>query len=510
MDTRKSGLWILVCVLMLANGSLLQAEEENEEMEGKNTRIYTVFSSSGLMPECRIYPIYHPDERIIPNEEILSELKKRCKGVEFVTPDNITAHYNQWVRSGGEFATEVAADIRKQQKDKGVDGILFFGNPSDKIVSMRLPVVAVYPLWGQWMFPFNAYKGKKVLTSCLPVIYDRDRSIYSSRLDDIAEKIRMIQAISKMKGRRMLLITDNPVLGAYEPELYQTGPDRKKYERVYLDNLEKTFGSELVTMPQDELIKEINKIKEKEAKKVAGKWIREAEGIRGTNEVEIVKSAKVYLAMKELKEKYNAQAISAEGYCHFAAAGIPSLGLASTQFFTDGIIATSETLVDSMITQHLGLYITGRMSFQGDYLIDSLTGIVIIGHCEGPLNPYGDDRKVPYVIRNLPLHEENKGGACVQINYPVGETVTLAKISMHGGKIAVFTGKTVSGEDLFKGWDDLLCRTKLAIKTNAKALLEDFDPQKFGNHRVVFFGDHRQKFKDLATLIGFEVVEEDK
>jgi len=27
---------------------------------------------------------------------------------------------------------------------------------------------------------------------------------------------------------------------------------------------------------------------------------------------------------------------------------------------------------------------------------------------------------------------------------------------------------------------------------------------------VAFYGDHRQKFKDLATLLGFEAIEEDK
>jgi len=51
---------------------------------------------------------------------------------------------------------------------------------------------------------------------------------------------------------------------------------------------------------------------------------------------------------------------------------------------------------------------------------------------------------------------------------------------------------------------------KLIIKTNAQKLLENVDWKTFGNHRVAFFGDYRQKFKDLAKLIGFEVVEKDK
>jgi len=51
--------------------------------------------------------------------------------------------------------------------------VLYFGAPTDELIAAGLPVIAVYPLWGQWMPPFNAYKGKKVITSCLPVIYDK-------------------------------------------------------------------------------------------------------------------------------------------------------------------------------------------------------------------------------------------------------------------------------------------------------------------------------------------------
>jgi len=43
-----------------------------------------------------------------------------------------------------------------------------------------------------------------------------------------------------------------------------------------------------------------------------------------------------------------------------------------------------------------------------------------------------------------------------------------------------------------------------------ESLLENLDWKTFGNHRVTFYGDYRQKTKDLATLIGFEVAEKDK
>ncbi len=35
-------------------------------------------------------------------------------------------------------------------------------------------------------------------------------------------------------------------------------------------------------------------------------------------------------------------------------------------------------------------------------------------------------------------------------------------------------------------------------------------PDKYGMHRCATFGDLRERVKDLATLIGFSAIEEDK
>ncbi|MCD6291249.1 MAG: hypothetical protein J7M34_12155 [Anaerolineae bacterium] len=477
------------------------------------TRIYTIFTSSGLMGECQIFTKYHPDREVLTNERIMAELKARCDGVEFV---------GRTEPIGWDEVGFVLANLKGQKGD--LDGILIFGNPmgeglapfgrsSQALLSIDLPIVAVYPLWGQWMHSFRAYKEGKIVTSILPIIPDNDAATFAARLDDIAGKIKLIDALAKMKGLRVLVVTDRPVLGEYEPNAIQTEPDREQYEEVYLRNLEDVFQTRLVVVSQREMVDRMKAANEKEAREVARMWIDEAAGMRGTNEAEVVKSAKLYLAMKELMAIHDCQAITTEGYTvfqYYKDGPIPSQGLPASQLYTEGIVATSETLIDSLITQQLGLFITGSTGFNGDYLMDTFTNIAIIGHCECPFNPWGDDRRVPYVIRNLPLWEENKGGACVQVNLPVGETVTVVKFSVHDRKMVIFSGETVSGEELFAGWDDILCRTKLAVKTDVKALFDNLDWKTFGNHRVAFYGDHRQRFIDLAALTGVDVVEADR
>jgi len=413
-----------------------------------------------------------------------------------------------------EDAATTIQNIRSQADD--LDGVLYFGDLPDGLLATGLPIVAVYPLWSQWQYPYLAYEGERVLTAALPVIPDASEATFSARLDHIADELRAVQAVARMENRKVLIITDKPVLGQYEPTALQLEAEGwEAYEERYLANLSE-LGVEAIARPQSEMVARMKEVDEADAARVAEEWIETAAGVAGTNEMQIRDSAKLYLVMREMIQEYEADAITTEGYGVFMGykdGPIPSQGLPSSQLCTDGFVATSETLVDSLITQQLGLFVTGSTGFNGDYIVDEDNNKAYIGHCECPFNPWGDDRRVPWVIRNLPqwpIEEQEKGGAAVQVLLPAGETVTVAKVSVHDRKLSLFSGKTVDGETLFPGWDDILCRTKLAIDTDAAKLLKNLDWRTFGNHRVAFYGDHRQRFRDLAKLMHYEVVEKDR
>jgi hypothetical protein len=460
----------------------------------EKTKMYVIFSSSGL-DHRGAWDASDIEKKVMTNEEMMNELGKQCEGAEFCGEINLIETHDSAIEN-----------IRSARE--ALDGVLIFGPPFDELIETGLPIVSVFPMFGMWMagFDFKGYKGKKVLTGCLPVVSDASKPAFSARISDLAKKIKLIQSISKMKKLRILSVTDRPVLGSYE-----TGfGNRKEYEKVYLDNLGETFGSEIITTTQEEMFDKIQEVEEEEAEKIAKRWIDGAKEVKDTNEAEIVRSAKLYLVLKEMMGEYDCGAVTTEGYGVFAGyrkGNIPSQGLASSQFCTDGIVATSECLINSLLTQQLVFHITGRLGFNGDYIIDPFNNIAILGHCECPLNPYGDGKSSPYVIRNLPRLKKYEGGACVQVDLPLNETVTVAKISVYDRKISLFTGKTVSGRDFFEDWDDLACRTKLAMETDTRALLDNLDWRTFASHRVAFYGNFTEEIKDLAALIGFEVVE---
>jgi len=496
----------------------------------ERAKVFVIFASTGL-DHRGAWDSSEMKEKVMSNEEVMAELEKRCNGIEFVGRVNLIDEDRKDRISRARYgATEEDKRLESEtyllarerlrlaldEIRKGLEqlaGVVFFGSPPEELTSIGLPVVAVFPMWGTWMasFDFKHYPEKGVLTGFLPVVRDTSESVFESRLTDLAKKIAMMGAISKVRGTRALVITDKPVLGSYE--FSKPGLDRKDYEEGFLRSLKQVFGMELMNISQEELFHKLEEIDEEEAKKVAGRWIKDASGLKGTKEAEVVKSAKVYLAMKDLMQSNGCNAVTAEGYGVFAAyekGPLPSQGLASSQLLTDGVTATSECLINSLVVQELGLKIWGRPSFNGDYVIDPFNGIAIVGHCECPLTPYGDERKSPFVIRNLPRWRKNEGGACVQVNLPIDETVTVVQISIYDRKISVFTGRTAPGTDFFADWDDLGCRTKLAIKARTEALLRNVDWNVFGSHRVVFYGDLRGEIQNLATLIGFQLIEEDK
>ena len=468
----------------------------------RSVRIYSVFTSSGLSGSSQTYSLHHPSAKVLGNQDMLSEIQRRCDGVELVGTTEV------------EKPAYAVANIRG--RGQSIDGVLYFGSRPAELTQLDVPVVAVYPLWGQWQAPFDSWRGSRALTATLPVIPDASPDTFSARLDAIAEKIGLLKTAARMKDLRILCVTDLPVLGLYEPTGLQMAEEgREAYEQKYLENL-CALGAEIIVRPQEEMVSRMGAASNAEARELTKRWFSESKEVNGTNETEIEKSARLYLAMRSMMDEYGANAVTTEGYgvfMNYKDGPIPSQGLPSSQFCTDGVVATSETLVDSVLTQQLGLWVTGSTGFNGDYIVDAENGKAYIGHCECPFNLYGDERRVPYVIRNLPqwpADQQEVGGACVQVELPAEEPITVAKVSVHDRKLAMFAGQAVAGEQLFPGWADILCRTKLAIDTDAARLLENLDWKTFGNHRVAFYGDYRQEFKDLARLLGYEVVEKDR
>ena len=465
-------------------------------------RIYTIF-----------LPCYSPRK-----SELLGRLQSELANVEFVGPDDLSGIMDT------EGREEAYQNIRRMKGE--IDGVLVFGGYLDRELSLLgLPVIVVRSLFGvgDWEKAIlSFYKGEKVLTACLSD-FDISAHTSTSRFNDLLNKIKLISALRKVKNSRLLVVQEPEILGNYDISgMDFHSPLPEDYNEVYSRNL-REMRLEVTHASLTELNVEIEKVEGSGAEEVADMWINEAEQIRETNRGEVLRAARMYLGMESLMEKYGANGIAIRSLVPWVR-GMTNVTpcLANTELNKQLRVGVCEGLVNSAITEMFGIYVTGNPSFIGDVIgIDRVNDMVAFAHCQCPMNPHGSDR-VPYIIRSHALQKENEMlpddypeagpslSAVVQVELPTNEVVTAVKFGIYDKKIAVSTGVSVSGEELYRGFDDILCRTKLLMKTNSEAFERNYDTVSFGVHRNIIYGDHRARIKELGTLMGFKVVEEDR
>ncbi len=515
MGMKKSGAWVFACVLVLASGDLLEGKVR------ENTDIFTVFVNQGC--SC---PAGGTPEGLITNEEVLRKLQARCSGVDFIARD-ITKR---------DTSMQAVLDELEASKE-ALDGVLILGalgNREYKLAFTGLPTICVYNLF-EWMnIPYKLYdtgkessikvggpeyKAGKILTAQLDRRNVCAPSASSAMFEDLVNKIKIIQAIKKLKESRILVVTPNRYLGQvdYQGDAKKHFPE--DYNERYTRALKESLGVELVKIEPKEFYEAVKKVEEGQAEEIAKMWIDEAQGLKDTTESEVIKTAKSYLAFEALRKKYNCNAVSTQMRSLTGSGRVEDIlwpGLGLMEFQKRGIQAICQEYENIMVAHLLGYYLTGRPSMLGDLMIDTFNNITLLTHCGAPINPYGDDRRIPYIIwshAQSPVRNTLKpgSGTGAQVNYPAGEPVTIWKVYVLHKKIGIYTGKTADGHSLYKNFDGIMCRTKLVVRVDdSKKIQKHFSPDEYGIHRAGTLGDLRETIKDLATLIGYEVIEEDR
>ncbi len=84
----------------------------------------------------------------------------------------------------------------------------------------------------------------------------------------------------------------------------------------------------------------------------------------------------------------------------------------------------------------------------GDYMVDTYNNTSCVQHCEGPWNPWGDERRVPYIIddhRERPVRKRALPGVGVGWHnlYPPDEPVTMWQVDVLSKELLLHTGRTV-------------------------------------------------------------------
>ena len=337
----------------------------------------------------------------------------------------------------------------------------------------------------------NFYAGDGMFLHCnsfakrnrLPVVL-----VSSSEILDTRRALHLLTVMRRMRETKILDYMDTVSEWGLRPG----------EEKV----IEEIFGTEIILRPGEDLLKYIANVDKSEAQKWAKKWMRDAEEVVEPDEETMLQAARMYLALKCAMEEAGATCVSTDCLNYVYRDKFPGYPcLAFFQLMNDGLMGVCEADIHSSLTNLMGQYLTGAPGFVSDPVIDTASNRVTYAHCVCSNRMLPGEPPAPYVVRS---HGECGEGASVQVKARPGLPMTTVKLHPVDRKLALHKGIVVGNVDI-----DWACRTKIAVEVpDAKALLNGWNVEcNFGWHRVSFYGDLGEDFRNLATLYGLTVVE---
>ncbi len=370
----------------------------------------------------------------------------------------------------------------------------------------------VYPISSQHFKDFDKYikilynilrlKGEKVFllaTESREMDWDKILELFKPERKKILQTHpEFINQIGTMRNDEYEFFTD--LEGADQAHPWRVNPE------IYKKQLLETFGVELVHGNPDEIAKHYDAVEKEEAEQIAEKWINEAGEVLPTKDT-IINSAKVYLALKELlkEQDYKYSVFTPDCGTLLLLGKFPAYPcMAFFELSKENIYGICESDTNSAISFLLGLYLTGRPGYVSNHTLDLVNDRVTYMHCVAPCNYYGEEGK--FLNYDIVYHgESNFLGASPRVKFPKGELVTTVKISVAQRKIALRQGIIIENVQEPGG-----CVAKVWVKDNVKKILENYDWETFGWHRVTFLGDWKENFEVAAKFLGLEFIQEDQ
>jgi hypothetical protein len=240
-----------------------------------------------------------------------------------------------------------------------------------------------------------------------------------------------------------------------------------------------------------------------ESRAIAERWMKTAALVEGVSREELEKSAAMYLAEKAVLKKYGSRAITINCLGGFYGGHIhayPCLGF--HELNNEGLVGGCECDIPSAAAMvALGTLTQGRPGYISDPVLETSRRRIIYAHCvasnrvfgpQGPVNPF-----------QIVTHSEDRQGASVRSILPAGYKTTSIQVSEARKEILLHQSKTVGNDP-----DDRACRTKLVAEPvgDIEKLFNMWD--RWGWHRVTFYGDLKKPVYALADALGWTVVEE--
>ncbi len=477
--------------------------------ESDRPRVRLVFACFGLTQPKPTWPHVGHDFR--PRiEQVKTALRRLCPGIEILP---VVVH------SPTEAKKMLAAD-----EDDRIDGYVVY--QMNNWIKVMQPIISSGKPALVADFLYAGTGGFLLYTSALRRQYNNFSFVASSKLEDLAESIKCFKTLDRggataefvaacdrtrrerTMAERPLHCKDDPLQIAGVGECLEAMKKskllvvgRKMHNAV--KEIKQLLGIEVILTDFAEIAAAHEAADRVEAEKLVDHWKSAARSI-ALDDVDgtLMKSARNYLAQKAVMKQHGAEAITINclgGFYGGHLKGYPCLGF--VELLNAGLVGACEADLFSSATMIAVKHLAGRPGFISDPVLDTSKRQIIYAHCvattkmlgpDGPSNPY-----------EILTHSEDRRGASVRSFLPPGYMVTTLEIHPLRREILCHQGKAV--ENVV---EDRACRTKLACEVagDFEKLFTFWD--RYGWHRVTFYGDLREPVRQLAAALKFKFVEE--
>jgi len=266
---------------------------------------------------------------------------------------------------------------------------------------------------------------------------------------------------------------------------------------------EPVFGIPVEYIPFSEVNAAWSSADKDESRAVAERWMNTAAEVIDVPFETLVTSAAMYLGMKSVLKNRNANGITINCLGGFYGGHIhayPCLGF--YELCNEGLVGGCECDVRSAATMLAFSTLSGgRPGFISDPVIDTSQRRIIYAHCVASNKVFG-----PEGITNpvkIMTHSEDRNGASVRSVLPVNHLTTTLELNNANKEILFHQAVALDNDP-----DDRACRTKLSAEPlgDIEKLFTMWD--KWGWHRVTFYGDFKAPVYALADSMGWKVIEE--
>jgi hypothetical protein len=442
-------------------------------------------------------------------ERITGELTKRCPGFEFIAT----------MASGAEQAKKIVDD----DKAAAVDGYLVYQMNCWNRVVQTIAAAGKPVLYADFQYGgsggFLVYNAAFLRAKAGNVGF-----VASSNIDDLVEAVKCFEAVKKGGAAGEFAAATARVRGARTPRAAdaikckrddvktlsaEECVKRMKQSKILaIRSQEAGQAPPLMEIPMENVsFAELNEAwknaDKDQSRAVADRWQKTAASVVGVSPATLETSAAMYLGMKAVLKKHGANAITVNCLGGFYGGHIhayPCLGF--HELCNEGLIGACECDVRSTATMVAMTTMTqGRPGYISDPVMDTAKRQIIYAHCVAANKVFGPQGETnPFHILT---HSEDRQGASVRSVLPADYMTTTLEIQPGAKQILFHQAKAVGNDP-----DDRACRTKLCGEPvgDIEKLFAEWD--RWGWHRVTFYGDLKEPVEALAKAMGWKIVAE--